>query len=143
MAEFNRLKLPLFISLVVNRMHSDAAEPSKLFGEEYRIVPKLMPCGSGIPTFMVDRRQHTAGVFELLKGPFKADDLKLSVIDLFDWQELGWREFRYYRARVEHFSPDPSIVGCEALVDVSEVDVLWHPAQILGLPIQLPPRDGK
>ena len=141
-AEFNPLKLPLFIGLVVNRLHSHAAEPARIFGEEYKIVPHLTHSGSSIATFMVDRKLHKARVFEEIKGPFKADDLKLSIVDLFDWQALGWREFRYYLARVDHFSPDPSIVGCEALVDVSYVDVIWHPAQILGLPIQLQSHDG-
>ena len=73
------------------------------------------------------KRKPDSGVFEWIKGDFNEDDLKLSIIDFFDFQVGGWREFRYYLAKVEYFPMDTSLVGCQALIEVGGVDVVWEP----------------
>ena len=53
-----------------------------------------------------------------MPGPFRPDELDLRPIDLFDWDELTWRDFRYYRVRIERCDRYPNTAGQEALVDV-------------------------
>ena len=60
----------------------------------------------------------------------------MSVIDFFDLNLRSWREFRYYRTKIEAFPADPSLVGCEALLEVGNVDVIWQPSRVLGRPVQ-------
>ena len=74
------------------------------------------------------------GVWKTVDGPFQANDVKLGLLDFFDWQLLDWRDFRYFLVRVDEFQPNPSLAGCRGLVEVSDVDVLWEPPDILGLP---------
>jgi hypothetical protein len=133
--QFDRVKLPLFLSLVVDRLGSDLEDPKQIFGSAFKVVPPVTRARSTIPSLMIERPQ-AKGVWELINGPFSGEQIKLSLIDFFDWQLLGWRDFRYYLVKIDEFHPDPSLRDCKALVEVGDVDVLWEPPGILGLPQQ-------
>jgi len=133
--QLNRVKLPLFLSLVLYRLGSDLEDPTEIFGDPFKIVPRVTQSDSSIPDIRVEPPGRT-GIWELRKGPFKANDLKMSARDFYNWQTRGWREFRYYLSRIDEFPADPSLVGSQALVEVGHVDVLWDPPGILGLSIR-------
>ena len=131
--QFNRVKLPLFLSLVVDRLGSDLEDPQQIFGDAFKVVPPLAPADGSIPSLMIEDPQ-AKGVWRTVNGPFRTRDLKLCLLDFFDWQEEDWRDFRYFLVRVDAMELDSSWVGCNGLVEVGYVDVLWEPPGILGLP---------
>ena len=131
--QFDRVKLPLFLSLVVDRLGSDLEDPQEIFGDAFKVVPPLTQPYGSIPSLLIED-PAAKGVWKVVNGPFKADDIKLSLLDFFDWQILDWRDFRYYLVRIDAFQPDSSWVGCQGLVEVGNVDVLWESPGILGLP---------
>jgi hypothetical protein len=136
--EFEELKLPLFTWLVAKRLGPDFEVPEKLFGDPYKVVPKVTGHIRSIRRMLVEGHP---GIWEELKGEFKADELTLTLLDFFDWDVMNWRDFRFYRVRIDHMAGRPEKVGREALIDVLEVDVLWEPPGIVGLPsgLEQPP----
>ncbi len=67
------------------------------------------------------------GVWRVLDGPFTDEDLKITLVDLFDWSPMGYIDLRYYVALIEECPKQPEIVGHHALVDVTFARVLWQP----------------
>ena len=47
----------------------------------------------------------------------KASDAKLVFIDYFDWNEMGYIDFQYYKVRIVSFACQPHLVGREALLE--------------------------
>jgi len=60
-------------------------------------------------------------------GPFSDSQLKLTLVDFFDWNVRNWRDFRYYLVKIVAFENKPELVNCEGLVDVLDTDALWNP----------------
>jgi hypothetical protein len=127
--DFERLHTEMFRGLVTRRLEP-LAEPSgsqqAIFGSSYRVVPGLET--GYLPTMFVSM-QATDGSnlgWQLLSGPFSPDQVKLTLIDLFDWSVRNWRDFRYYRVKIREFQDRPELIGREGLVDVLDVDVLWN-----------------
>jgi hypothetical protein len=48
----------------------------------------------------------------------------LLLVDHFDWDQLGFIDFQYYRVRIGAFLAHPDLVGREALVEVQHCTVL-------------------
>ena len=138
-ADFDRLKLPLFTSLVARRLAPDLPFPQRLFGPEYKVVAPIS-WGADASIAMLTVNEGTA--WKELQGPFAKVDLSLTMDDLFDWNVHSWRDFRYIRGTIETFSSRPDYVGREALVDIGYVDILWHTMQIQGAPGTYPPSLG-
>src|SRR5579862_9439672 len=86
---FRDLKLPLFRTLVADPLE---VETDQSFGEEFHLAAN-QTYGNEIPMLQVDIREPNpfgGGVWSPLQGPFKSDDLGLTVLDFFDWTPLGY-----------------------------------------------------
>ncbi len=55
------------------------------------------------------------------------EGVKLLLIDYFDWDQMGFIDFQYYRVRVIGFDQHPHLVGREALLDVHHAKVVFEP----------------
>lgn len=137
LTRFNQLKLPLFRSLVAKVLGPDLETPSELFGEAYKVVPKVTEYNRSFPPMRVDiglpdRPGHQWGE---LAGEFTKNSLSLTLLDFFDWNELTWRDFRYFRVKINGIQGDPDKVGREGLIDALDVDVLWDSPEIIGMPM--------
>ena len=124
------LKLPLFRSIVANPLEIDLTE--KIFGAHFKVVPDMTD-GIGLPFIQVDIRQPSnldAGTWIPLNGPFKPDDLSMTLVDLFDWTPLTYSDLRYYVVLIERFPNHPDKVGQHALVDVMHARVSYAEPQI-------------
>jgi hypothetical protein len=124
---FRDLKLPLFRSLVADPLDMNAVD--SIFGKGFEVVPD-MEVGVGLPLIEVDSRvpsqpEKYGGIWIPLQGPFKADDIRMTLIDLFDWMPLAYSDLRYYVVLIQAFQEHPEKVGQHALVDVNWVRVLW------------------
>ena len=51
---------------------------------------------------------------------------RLLLIDYFDWDQLGFIDLQYYRAKVAGFEKHPEVVGREALLEVHYVKVIFE-----------------
>lgn len=134
---FDELKGPLFSSLVGHRINPEPANYTTIFGEAFKVVPKLGTEYSGsIGSLYVDIgfSDRPGQCWDLVTGPFKQPGLGLVLLDLFDWVQLDWRYFRYYLVRIEAFDSHANMNGREGLVDSTEVDVLWDPPGPLCVP---------
>lgn len=123
--DFNKLCPILFWGLVTRRLEPLAERPDPeqpIFGSAFRVVPSLQR--GEIPTMMVNTRND--GVWENLQGPFANDQLKLILVDFFDWSVMNWRDFRYYKVRILDFHGRPELIKREALIEVLDADVLWN-----------------
>ena len=75
----------------------------------------------GLPSLQVNRNVPSSaseGVWEPLQGPFKDDEIALTLVDFFDWSPMGYIDLPYYVVRIESFPTHPDKVGQHALVDV-------------------------
>jgi hypothetical protein len=82
-------------------------------GDKMDITDRISPCSG----FRAESTEYVAS---------KAVDLRL--ITLFDWYELGRREFRYFRVRIIK-ADDLSLVDRDALVEVSDCRVEYEEPQ--------------
>src|ERR1700736_73982 len=82
---FRNLKLPLFRAIVGNALELEPTD--RIFGEEFQIVPNGI-FSEGFPYLQIDSRKLSIqgeGTWLRLNGPFRADDVRLTLMDLFDW----------------------------------------------------------
>jgi len=127
--DFEKLLPMLFRGLVTRRLEP-LSEPVSaeqgLFGPSYRVVPSLKI--GRISEILVNMQSADAPnlVWEKFSGPFTAQQIKLSLIDLFDWSVMDRRDFRYYKVKIQEFQDRPELIGREGLVDVYEADVMWN-----------------
>ena len=131
----NGLKLPLFIALVMSQLDLRGPDPTAIFGDSFKVVPKIS-AGNVLGSLLVDVgfADRPGQCFTQMTGTFRPEDLSLTPIDFFDWDELNWRDFRYYRVRINRLNGHPESAGREGLVENTDVDVLWEPPGIVGLP---------
>ena len=108
--EFNTLKLPLFNVLVVARLAPEMASSRQIFGEEYKVIPKIAHgAGASISSLQVDvgLPKGPGSCWKQIQGSFGSAEIKLTLLDFFDWTELSWRDFQYYRVRIHQFEKEP------------------------------------
>jgi hypothetical protein len=146
LADFSRLKQPLFEALVARRLSDDASDDarnySQLFGEAFRVVPR-MATAPEIPlrSLMIESTEsHARGQWQELVGPFRGKEVHMTLVDVYDWNQQYWRDFRMFIVDVHRLDKYPDLAGRKALVDVLDVDILWEAPYIEGLrnPIAVP-----
>jgi hypothetical protein len=124
---FRDLKLPLFRAIVAGPLGIEDSD--RIFGDGFTVGPS--PSSGGcIPDLRINLRvpsRPDEGVWQPLSGPFKADEIKATLLDLFDWSPLGYIDFRYFVVRLEALQNHPDRVGQHALIDVGYARVLWSP----------------
>lgn len=126
--DFERAQLPLFRGLVARRLEPLGEPCQFVFGSSYQVAPSLTT--ERLPTMMVE---SSKSIWEQLPGPFSANQLKLTIIDFFDWNVRHWRDFRYYRVKIEALEGRPELVGHDGLVDVLDAAVLWNAERDLAV----------
>ncbi|MBV9760726.1 MAG: hypothetical protein JO340_09185 [Acidobacteriaceae bacterium] len=131
----NALKLPLFLALVMRKLDYHGEDPTQIFGNAFRVVPPLS-AGGILGALRVDTGfpDRPGKCFVEVKGSFSAQDLDLTLLDFFDWSELNWRDFRFYRVRINRLNGHPASAGREGVVENGDVDVLWKPTEMVGRP---------
>ena len=80
----------------------------------------MIQVNTGVP------KGSRSGVWMPVKGPLVAGDIKLTLVDFFDWQPLSYINLCYYMALITAFPKHPEHVGQHALVGVGTARVLWR-----------------
>ncbi len=124
--DFEKAELLLFRGLVARRLEPLALHSDEIFGSSFRIVPAFRT--QQIAVIIVAERIGDTPNFKWdeVSGPFTAKQLKLTLLNFFDWEIENWRDFRYFRVRIQAFEDKPQFIGCDALVEVLHADVLWN-----------------
>jgi len=123
---WRELKIPLFKTLIADPLGLQTGET--MFGPTFQVVPNSMFV-EGFPEIAVDTRPpdtQDGAVWRSVKGPFKSDQVRLTLLDIADFTPMGYIDLRFYVVLVDYFQPDQSSVGHRALVDVTFADVLWN-----------------
>lgn len=125
---FKSLKLPLFRALVCDSVGLESRQ--HLFGKGFHVV-LTGDIKAYLPYMQVNSRVPSSpseGCWEVLKGPFDAEDLSqstisLTLVDMFDWSQMRYVDLRYYVVLIERFAAHPEKVGQHALIDVEYAKV--------------------
>lgn len=123
--DFKELEAVLFDVLVCRPLE---LQFTGIFGTNFRLMP-MNRVSDVFHSLRVDihaASSDTIGAyhFELVTGPFRKDELTLSVLGFYDWLTDGYRDFRYYKVRIDSFDSHPTFVGRVALIEVFHMDVI-------------------
>jgi hypothetical protein len=124
---FERLKPCIFHTLVFESLADRCAcEPSHVAGR-FEIVPNMPDSeGARLATHVIVTKKEREGRSwkeELVT--LKASEVTLDFVDVFDWTMMGYVDFRYYVAKIVRLENRSDLVGFEALIEVSQAEVIW------------------
>lgn len=120
---FRQIQLPLFNALVAHPLGLEPAD--EVFGKGFRVIPNL---SDGFPSIQVNSQKPSlsgGGIWGMLSGPFKADDIEFTLIDFFDWMPLDYIDLQYYRVMIDRFHGHEEQVGQHALIEAKFANVVW------------------
>lgn len=121
---FRRLQLPLFNALVAHPLGLEPAD--QVFGKGFRVIPNH---SSGFHSIQVNSRRPSilseGGTYNVLKGPFKAEDIQFTLVDFLDWRPMSYIDLQYYVVMIDRLSGREDQVGQHALIEVIHAEVDW------------------
>lgn len=106
---FKEIRKLLFHALVVATLEAAVQAPTL----------QVVPLDSGPVPILIHRpregdRNH---YWDDPVRELKATEAELHFLDYFDWNEMDYIDFQYYRVRIVQFKPHPHLVGREALLE--------------------------
>jgi hypothetical protein len=125
--DFDTIARGIFSSLVLRTMEvfdhelapEYSAEPSALRG--FRIVPAVE---HGTPIF-INRDLPRGGYWDHPVSRVRPEEVELNLLRFFDFDKLGYRDFRYFEVVVHASAKYPDIIGRAALIEVEHAKVLF------------------
>ena len=93
--------------------------PSALPG--FRIVPAVE---QGTPIF-INRDLPRSGYWDHPVSRVRPDEIELDLLRFFDFDQLGYRDYRYFEVMVHGSTHYPDIIGRAALIEVEHARVLF------------------
>jgi hypothetical protein len=116
---FEEIKRLLFRKLVSERLEQPDEPQAK--GCDYRVVP----VGTGpVPIMIHQPRQADRNLYwDDPIREIRASESELCFLDYFDWDEMTYIDFQYYRVRIQAFASQPQLVGREALLQHHDAKV--------------------
>jgi hypothetical protein len=115
---FNDIRKLLFDSLVVAALKIDGACDIQLSAGQIPAL-RIVPLHAG-PVPILIHRPREGDRNNYWDDPVKeimATDAELHFLDYFDWNQMDFVDFQYYRVRIVKFSAHPHLVGREALLE--------------------------
>lgn len=109
----------------VDKGESTKASPDDAY-EFLRVVPRA----EEIPIMINRSSSPGSGYWDDPVDRIGATDAELHLIDFFDWEQMGYRDFHYYRVRIENFTKHPDLNGRQALVEVHHAGVFLEAAPV-------------
>ena len=82
----------------------------------------VSPAGSDVP-IMVNRDTNGSGYWDDPVSRVALGEMELRLVDFFDWDELGMRDFTYLRVRIVASAAYPHLVNRDALLECAYVKV--------------------
>jgi hypothetical protein len=115
--QFESIKSVLFRVLVTSRLEEvgGCVDLDSKWGRIYYVVP-ISP--GPVPIKIHQPRE--ADLNRYWDDPVReisAPEAELQFLDYFDWNQMGYIDFQYYRVRISAFASKPHLIGREALLD--------------------------
>ena len=126
--EFDAIARGIFSSLVLRPLAvfdrelaaEYSANPAALPG--FRVVPAV---GHGTP-MLINRDLPRSGYWDHPVSRVLPDEVELQLLRFFDFDVLGYREYRYFEVIVAASTKYSDIIGRAALIEVEHARVLFH-----------------
>ncbi len=115
--EFNDISLALFRALVLRKIDREDFEVMPDHWAPRTPLPFLRLVIEYSSTILINREMDSGYWDHPLKVVAKGD-LDLHYIHLFDWSDLDFRDFAFYRVRIVGSGRYPEVVGKDALIPV-------------------------
>lgn len=96
-----------------------AAVPTPLPG--FRVVPVV---DHGTP-ILINRDLPWSGYWDYPISSVKPNEAELHLLTYFDFDKLGYREYRYFQVLIQASATYPEIVGRSALIEVEHARVMF------------------
>lgn len=122
--EFEKICTMLFSSLVLNPLGLSSFNKSYSYEQYPEPIDALhvVPITTEVP-ININREKKCSGYWDHPIKTISPDDVDLRFIDLFDFDKMGFREFEYYRVRIVDSSASQELVGRDALLRCSYVNI--------------------
>jgi hypothetical protein len=113
----------LFAELVLRRLQK-TDQTRKSSSEPYSFL-HVVPTADLVP-IMIHRPRSTDQnrYWDDSVDQVPQSSTSLLYIDYFDWDQMGYIDFEYYRVKIARFDTQPQVVGREALVKVHHAKIL-------------------
>lgn len=126
---FDLVKTPIFLALVLAKIEgSSSSVPEALEKRPWRFFVLPGAPNSADGTYSAEltllRARDPGWDSDGSIGRIHPSDVRLKYLDVFEWGNVGYRDFRYYRVEILEAKGRPDLVGRNALVEVDEVRVL-------------------
>ena len=125
--EFDTVARDIFSSLVLRPAGASGCELSSAWSHEPSALPgfRIVPGGLYGASILINRDLPRSGYWDHPISEVRPDDVELHLLRFFDFDELGFRDYRYFEVFI-HSSPTyPDIVGRVALIEVQHAKVLF------------------
>ena len=114
---FSEVYVSLFNAIVRFRLPDSAPSIPHLWDPEGTVLWQYRVAGrSDRVPLMINRDKPASGYWDHPTTYLMSSAVDLRLITLFDWDNLGFRDFRFYRVRIVK-ADDPDLVDRDALVD--------------------------
>jgi hypothetical protein len=111
---FQELKVILFDELVLARLDLEWPR-EKIFRAAIPFFT-LTPT-HGISSALIQRSASEQGYWDHPVKEIKAGEAELHFIEYFDWNQMDYQDFKYYRAKIASFPAHPETLGLEVLLE--------------------------
>lgn len=125
--EFDSIARDIFSSIVLHPLGafgcalSPASSPEPLPLRRFHVVPDVE---HGTP-ILINRDSPRSGYWDHPVSRVRPSDVDLHMLRFFDFDQLGYRDYRYFEALI-HASPKyPDIIGRVALIEFANAKVLF------------------
>ena len=110
---FGEIKTLLFEEFVLTRLDMEWPR-EKIFREP---IPFFnLASTHGTSSALIQRSASARGYWDHPVKEIKAGEAELHFIEYFDWNQMDYQDFQYYRAEIASFPAHPETVGLEVLV---------------------------
>ena len=126
--EFDTVARAIFSSLVLRPVGVIGCELSPAWSREPSALPgfRIVPDGEHGSPILINRDLPRSGYWDHPISEVRPDDVELHLLRYFDFDELGFRDYRYFEVFIRSSPTYPDIVGRVALIEVHHAKVLFN-----------------
>ncbi len=118
--DFRSIEKILFDALVLEKF-GEAFPVDDLFQKPIPFV-QVAPSTDSVPIMIASLEP---GCWDDPVNRVRIGQVEMNFIAFFDWNQLDYRDLKYYRVRIARFDTEPHLVGREALIERQYASVFY------------------
>lgn len=119
---FDEIQRILFSELVLGKLERDWP-----IEDVFRIpilFLRVVPSGESMPIMIQNPRpDRPRGYWDYPQNRISPGEAEMNFLAYFDWNQLDYVDFRYYRVKIARFDAKSELIGREALIDREHASV--------------------